>query len=94
MTHSEFCIWLRGFFDNALDINLNKNQIKIIKNHLDLAETISGKLPERLLILKKELLKEIEDDSYKPENISILRKKMIETVYNNPFLTSLRESNS
>ena len=36
MKPQEFCYWLQGYFELSNESNLNRNQIEIIKNHLDL----------------------------------------------------------
>ena len=45
MTNSEFRDWLRGFFElSPEDAILSREQLQVIVNHLNLAESVDGKL--------------------------------------------------
>jgi len=47
MTNDEFRAWLQGFFElSDEDAVLNPEQVQVIVNHLNLAETVSGKLDQ------------------------------------------------
>ncbi len=37
MNERDFCYWLRGFFELTNSKKLNKQQVKMIKEHMDLA---------------------------------------------------------
>ncbi len=36
MTSRDFCYWLQGFFEVSDQISVNKDQVEIIKKHLNL----------------------------------------------------------
>ncbi|OAJ33195.1 hypothetical protein [Piscirickettsia salmonis] len=42
MTNREFCHWIEGFAQLADDLSLDEHQIRIIKNHADLAKLTDG----------------------------------------------------
>jgi len=47
MTNDEFRHWLQGFFLlSSDDVSLNTKQLHVIRNHLNLAEAVEGKLDE------------------------------------------------
>lgn len=46
MTNREFVKWLSGFFELAESESLNRKQLYVISNHLNLAEAVEGQLGE------------------------------------------------
>ncbi len=72
MTHCEFRYWLKGFYELADDLKLDLRQLKIIRNHANLAETTERKLDADIPLF----LDQIERHKDKPEEI----KRLLEQI--------------
>ncbi|APS56707.1 hypothetical protein [Piscirickettsia salmonis] len=55
MTNREFYYWIVGFAQLADDVSLDEHQIKIIKNHADLAQLTDGYVAKNVCRFIKEI---------------------------------------
>lgn len=57
MTNKEFKYWFNGYLTLTSDLNLNGEQINIIRNHANLVKTVEDTLDNDIKLLLEELEK-------------------------------------
>jgi hypothetical protein len=81
MTHLEFCHWLDGYLTLSSNLQLTPKKLTIIRNHLELVETVSGPASGFLLQLKQQVNSLLDNLDAPPfnsyESIMILVNKSI-----------------
>lgn len=81
MTNDEFSAWIQGFYQlENPDLCLTPKQLTIIENHLNLVDTIDGKLDDKNQALR-DVLRQLKDESCRNEPMLQAATKHIGSLY-------------
>lgn len=77
MTNKEFICWIKGYFQmESARAGLSYNQLKIIKNHLNLVREVDGHLEAENIWLFDLLTATIAKDNYQKTHLKNIEVKI------------------